>query len=139
MSQALTACQRRWPVRDRELYAVVWCLRKLPWLRGATLTCYVDHESLATDSPEVGGHDSHYSELRWAKWTEELLQHNISFHWSPGATHVGPDGLSRHAGPTAPCKENCVQCGCAKARLRDISSWEGLNQAMRALKEKLHK
>jgi hypothetical protein len=138
ISQALTVCQRRWPVRDRELYAVIWCLRKLRWLRGSPIKCYVDHSSLAEDEPpEVGITDNHYSELRWSKWTEELLLQDISFDWRPGSTHVGPDGMSRHAGAPPPCPDDCPHCVCAAAGLRKVTTWTALDNVLKSLRERL--
>ena len=37
LSHALTRCQRAWPVRDREMWAVIWTLQHCPWLRGSPL------------------------------------------------------------------------------------------------------
>jgi len=35
LSHALTKYQRAWPVRDREMFAVIWTLQRCPWLRGS--------------------------------------------------------------------------------------------------------
>ena len=123
LSHALTRCQRAWPVRDREMWAVIWTLQRCPWLRGSHLTVVVDHESLAGEQPEAGRAAAHYSKERWAKWTRRLLSHEIVFRWVPGKQHAGPDYLSRMVPPDpAPCPPGCTPCRAKEANLSDRKS-----------------
>ena len=124
LSHALSRCQRDWPVRDREMFAVIWTLQRCPWLRGSEIKVFVDHESLAEDQPEAGKAAAHYSKERWAKWTRRLLSHNIEFHWVPGKEHAGPDYLSRVDVPhPPPCPPECATCRCREANVRDSKTW----------------
>jgi len=139
LSKAFTACQRRWPVRDREMWAVVWALRRCPWLRGSPVEICTDHESLTTDdTPGCGPTASFYSEQRWASWTEFLLQFQIVFTYVPGPSNVGPDGGSRHPlDVSCPCDESCVSCKCARAQLRQCNTWKAIGDTLDKLNNKL--
>ena len=47
ISHALSETQRRWPVIEKEAYAVVYAIEKLrPYLCGAQFTVYTDHKPL---------------------------------------------------------------------------------------------
>jgi hypothetical protein len=139
LSKAFTNCQRRWPVRDREMFSVVWALRRCTWLRGAAVEICTDHESLTTDdTPTHGPTASFYSEQRWCSWTEFLLQFNLNFLYVPGPTNVGPDGGSRHP-PTdsCPCEPSCPSCACFNAGLRQCTTWLEVGDTLERLNKLL--
>jgi hypothetical protein len=134
VSHGLSACQQRWPIRDKEFYAIIWALKRLPFVRASPLEVIVDHESLAGDPPVSSPSAEFYSEQRWCRWTELLLTFDIRFTWVAGEHMVGPDFLSRQGLVCPDCPPDCRECRCRAARLRDCRSWEKMQAQLHQLR-----
>jgi hypothetical protein len=90
--RALTKCEKRWPIRCKEMWAAIYGLRKVSaWLGHAPITVLTDHLSNVGDScVEMD------AARRWARWSAELQCYNVSFSYVPGSCNGGADYLSRN-------------------------------------------
>lgn len=90
-SKKFNDTQSRYPVYKKELWAVIYCLRKWHtyiYLRPDT-TIYTDHKPLI--------HILHQEQLSVAlqQWLDVLLHYNLKIKYRPGVLHIVPDALSR--------------------------------------------
>lgn len=90
ISKQLSEPQQRWPVVEREAYAVIYALRKLrPYLHGAEFTIYTDHKPLKC---------LFQNEIKNSKiqcWAVTIAEYAAPIIYRPGKLHVKPDMLSR--------------------------------------------
>ena len=91
-SHRLSDQERKYPVHERELFAIVLALRV--WrhhLYGSnfTVACSTDHRPLQ--------HFMKQSNLspRQVRWQQYLSEYNLEVHYVPGSTNTFADGLSR--------------------------------------------
>ena len=122
-------------VKEEEFFAIIWSLKRLPFVRASPVEVMVDHESLAGDPPVPSASAEFYSEQRWCRWTEFLLTFDISFKWMAGEHMIGPDFLSRQRLAAPECPPDCRECRCRTAKLRDCRSWEAMQRRVRDLKK----
>jgi hypothetical protein len=91
VSKQLNESQRRYPVYKKELWAVVYCLRKLhTYLHGRRdVTVLTDHKPLI--------HILKQQTLSAAlqQWLDVVLDYDLTIKYRPGVLHVVPDALSR--------------------------------------------
>ena len=91
ISKQLNESQRRYPVYKKELWAVIYCLRKLhTFLHGRRdVTVLTDHKPLI--------HILKQQNLCTAlqQWLDVLLDYDLTIKYRPGVLHVIPDALSR--------------------------------------------
>lgn len=90
-SATLTTHESRWPIRQKELYAVVRALKH--WRHicvGRAITVYTDHKSLE----RVLG-QNRIQETRIQRWTLALAEYQLTFKYLPGDSNVVADALSR--------------------------------------------
>jgi transposase InsO family protein len=90
-SKKLDPTQRNYPVYKKELFAVIYCLRKFHsyiWGRQDVLVL-TDHRPLI--------HILNQKTLSVAlqQWLDVLLHYNLDIKYRPGVLHVVPDALSR--------------------------------------------
>lgn len=90
-SKKLTDTQQRYPVYKKELWAIVYALRKFHsyiWGRPDTIII-TDHKPLI--------HMFNQSNLSVAlqQWLDVILEYNLQVKYRPGILHVMPDALSR--------------------------------------------
>lgn len=90
-SKKFNDTQSRYPVYKKELWAMIYCLRRWHtyiYLRPDTVI-YTDHKPLI--------HIMHQEQLSVAlqQWLDVLLQYNLKIKYRPGVLHVVPDALSR--------------------------------------------
>jgi len=90
-SKKLTETQQRYPVYKKELWGIIYCLRKFHtyiWGRPDTII-YTDHKPLI--------HMFSQTNLSAAlqQWLDVILDYNIEVRYRPGILHVFPDALSR--------------------------------------------
>ena len=82
--------EKNWPVHERELFALVYALRKFRhYLMGEEFTYEGDHKPLAwirTQTTLSG---------KQARWLETLESFNWTFKYVPGKQLVVPDAISR--------------------------------------------
>lgn len=89
-SHKFTASERNWPVHERELFGLVFALRKFRhYLMGAEVRYEGDHKPLAWIKTQ-----KHLSQ-RQARWLETLESFDWTFKHVPGKELVVPDALSR--------------------------------------------
>lgn len=90
-SKKLDATQRNYPVYKKELFAVIYCLRKFhSYIWGRTdVLVLTDHKPLI--------HILSQKNLSVAlqQWLDVLLHYDLSIKYRPGILHVVPDALSR--------------------------------------------
>ena len=91
VSKQLNESQRRYPVYKKELWAVIYCLRKFhPFIHGRRdVTVLTDHKPLI--------HILKQQLLTTAlqQWLDVLLDYDLTILYRPGILHVVPDALSR--------------------------------------------
>ena len=90
-SKKLTKTQQRYPVYKKELWAMVYCLRKFHtyiWGR-KDVTVITDHKPLI--------HILNQQNLSAAlqQWLDIILHYDLTIKYRPGLLHVIPDALSR--------------------------------------------
>ena len=91
--------QMAWTIREKETYALVWCLLKFQsWIGGNEIEVHIDHssilqwykEDLCTISGPLG---------RRGRWHEFLSRFNLTIFYKQGEQNEAADALSRWAYP----------------------------------------
>lgn len=95
VSTTLKGSQLKWPVIEKEAYAVIFCLQKLrPYLYGATFTVYTDHKPLkALFVGEI-------KNTKVQRWAVLLAEHACKIEYIRGNRNVRADMLSRLRRPS---------------------------------------
>ena len=89
-SHKFTASERNWPVHERELFGLVFALKKFRhYLMGADVSYEGDHKPLAWIKTQKT------LSQRQARWLELLESFNWTFKHVPGKDLVVPDAISR--------------------------------------------
>ncbi len=89
-SKQLNATQRNYPVYKKELWGLVYCLRKFhSFIWGRTITAITDHKPLI----HILGQRQLTVALQ--QWLDVILDYNLRIIHRPGVLHVLPDALSR--------------------------------------------
>lgn len=87
-SKKLTDTERRWPVREREAYAIVFGLIKFDhFLRGREFTVHTDHESLKWMLEASTG--------KISRWASRMAEYNMRIIHKKGTSMVPADFFSR--------------------------------------------
>ena len=91
VSKQLNETQRRYPVYKKELWAVIYCLRKFhTFIHGRRgVTVLTDHKPLI----HILKQQSLCTALQ--QWLDVLLDYDLEIVYRPGVLHVIPDALSR--------------------------------------------
>ena len=91
VSKQLNESQRRYPVYKKELWAVVYCLRKFhTFIHGRRdVTVLTDHKPLI----HILKQQNLCAALQ--QWLDVLLDYDLTIMYRPGVLHVIPDALSR--------------------------------------------
>ncbi|EGD73249.1 hypothetical protein PTSG_12229 [Salpingoeca rosetta] len=96
MSKKLTSAEANYPIRQRELLAIVVALQKWRHYFGfSTVEVITDHKSLLDLQTQ-----SKISERRILRWMETLAEFSIKWTYTPGVDNHVPDTLSRLVGST---------------------------------------
>lgn len=97
-SHKFTSAERNWPVHERELFGLVFALRKFRhYLMGADVKYEGDHKPLAWIKTQKN------LSQRQARWLETLESFDWTFKHVPGKDLVVPDALSRMPEPEKGC------------------------------------
>jgi transposase InsO family protein len=89
-SKQLDQTQRNYPVYKKELFAVIYCLRKFhTYLWGRKVTVLTDHR------PLVHITNQKLMTVALQQWLDVLLDYDLVIKYRPGLLHVIPDALSR--------------------------------------------
>jgi len=87
-SKTLSPTERRWPVRDREAFAIIYGLKKFdPYLRGRSFNVNTDHQSLKWMLEAKEG--------RVARWASRLTEYDITICHKSGKEMEHVDYFSR--------------------------------------------
>ena len=90
-SKKLTTSQRRYPVYKKELWGMVYCLRKFHsyiWMRRDTVV-YTDHK------PLMHILNQQTLSVSLQQWIDVIMNYDLTIKYRPGILHVVPDALSR--------------------------------------------
>ena len=89
-SKKLDGCQRRWPTHEKELFAVVHCLKTWQHYLGLHKTkVYTDNVSLKYFETQA------QVSAKQLRWHDTLALMNVDLIHKPGRDNVVPDALSR--------------------------------------------
>lgn len=89
LSKALINYQLNWPVREKELYAIIHALKTWRhYLKGRTFELRTDHKSLENIMQNYELNE------RLQNWVSTLMQFDFKIYYIPGETNIA-DGLSR--------------------------------------------
>jgi hypothetical protein len=89
-SKKLDGCQRRWPTHEKELFAVVHCLKTWQHYLGLHKTkVYTDNVSLKYFETQA------QMSAKQLRWHDTLALMNVDLIHKPGRDNVVPDALSR--------------------------------------------
>ena len=90
-SRTLAANERRWPIRQRELYAAICALKHWRhWCVGRPIQVFTDHKSLENILAQTK-----IQEARINRWALFLADYNVTFTYIEGEKNVVADALSR--------------------------------------------
>jgi len=93
-SRKLLPRERNYPVIDRELLAICWCLQHWDqWVYGKQVQVFTDHRPLQW-LQSVAAHNS-----RLARYVIVLQKYDINTTWKRGSLNSNADGLSRLESP----------------------------------------
>jgi transposase InsO family protein len=89
-SKQLDSTHRNYPVYKKELFAVIYCLRKFhSYLWGRKVTVLTDHKPLIHITSQK------LMTVALQQWLDVLLDYDLEIKYRPGVLHVIPDALSR--------------------------------------------
>ena len=89
-SKQLDSTQRNYPVYKKELFAVIYCLRKFhSYLWGRKVKVLTDHKPLEHIANQK------LMTVALQQWLDVLLDYDLVIQYRPGIMHVVPDALSR--------------------------------------------
>ena len=89
-SKKLDGCQRRWPTHEKELFAVVHCLKTWQHYLGLHKTkVYMDNVSLKYFETQV------QVSAKKLRWHDTLVFMNMDLIHKPGRDNVVPNALNR--------------------------------------------
>ena len=90
LSKQLSSCQRRWPVIEKEAYAVVQALKQLrPYLWNAQYTTYTDHKPLCSLFTKE------MNNTKIQRWAVLLAEYDCKIKYHKGRLNIRADMLSR--------------------------------------------
>jgi len=95
MSRKLTPAERKWPVYDKELYAIMEAIRVWDtWLKCVRFEVYTDHQPLRYLRKQSS------LPKRMLRYLDVLADYDFDVHYKPGRENVVADALSRGAART---------------------------------------
>ena len=90
VSKALGSTQLRWPVIEKEAFALIYCLRKLTtYLYGARFIVYTDHK------PIISLFIREMNNTKIQRWAIELEEFDCEIRYKKGSENIRADFLSR--------------------------------------------
>ena len=90
ISHILSPTQRKWPIIEKEAFAVVYCVTKLrPYLYGASFLCLTDHKPLRCLFTKD------LDNTRIQRWQILLTEYNAKIQYREGKNNIRADMLSR--------------------------------------------
>lgn len=105
-SKKFSDTQRRWPVREKEAYAIIHGLQKFDYLlRGRQFTVHTDHQSLQWIMDAKVG--------KLARWACLLAEYDMTVLWKSGKQLQHIDYFSRYAEDPDPVLDHMVYTICA--------------------------
>lgn len=101
MSKKLGETQFRWPIREKEAYAIVHSLRKFDhFLRARPFTVHTDHQSLKWLMQASTG--------KIARWASRMAEYDMKIIWKKGKDIQHVDFFSRQIGPEEGLEDRMV-------------------------------
>lgn len=103
-SHMLSQQERRWPIREKEAYAIVWALKHFEeYLRGRKFRVHTDHESLQWFLNATKG--------KLSRWAQCLSEYDIEVFYKKGSELVHVDTITRNPEEEQPIEDRMVYAG----------------------------
>jgi transposase InsO family protein len=90
-SKQLNATQRNYPVYKKELWALIYCLRKFHYF----IWGHRDVKVLTDHKPLIHMFKQKNMTVALQQWMDVILDYDLTIQYRPGVLHVVPDALSR--------------------------------------------
>lgn len=101
VSKKLTEVEERWPVREKEAFAIIYALNKFdPFVRTRPFTVHTDHQSLKWMLGARTG--------KVARWASRLAEYDMQVFWKRGKQLEHVDFLSRQIDPDVDIQDRMV-------------------------------
>jgi hypothetical protein len=105
-SKKFTQTQKRWPVREKEAFAIIYGLQKFDYLlRGREFSVHTDHQSLQWIMDARAG--------KLSRWACLLAEYPMKVFYKKGSSLQHIDYFSRYAEDVDPVQDHMVYTICA--------------------------
>lgn len=113
-SKKFTGPQLRWPVREKEAFAIIHALHKFDhFLRGRKFVVHTDHQSLKWLLDATVG--------KVARWASRIAEYDMEIYWKRGTDLQHVDFLSRYIDEDLPIADRmCMSVGINTPKLPTI-------------------
>ena len=120
LSKQLTPGQQKWPVIEREAYAIIFAVNKLRhFLLGSKFTIFTDHKPLRSLFT------SEMKNVRVQRWAIMLAEYGCDVEYKSGKTNVIADMLSRIPPPNVADEIAVIDSGYCQTEEDDRCSEDG--------------
>ena len=115
LSKTLTETQRRWSVTEREMWAIVYCVRAAHYYIGGV------HCTVRTDHRALPFQEKQSASAKVERWKLSLQEYDLTFEYIPGETNCWGDAMSRITTEIFPVEEMDIAFGAMEDRIEDYS------------------
>ena len=102
IAQKLTETQKRWGITEKEMYAVIWAIKKLDiYLSGRKFKIITDHKASTWIKSKQD-----FGNPRIQRWLDDMQHYDFIIEYRKGETMMESDALSRSF-ENNKCEKNC--------------------------------
>jgi hypothetical protein len=127
LSGSFTGAMSRWPIIEKEAYAIIASCNRLEWLlqRSDGFSLFTDHHNLLYVFNPNGTHGSHsaHSAAKLIRWALRLSSYRYTIEHVPGIDNVWSDMLTRWAAPPPIARISTLMLAPVAPNLDPSFSW----------------